>query len=62
VAGEFSELYSFLQKQGIQLFWITDGEWRKTTIYPLQAAYEKMEGNIYNISMLKDNILEKIIK
>lgn len=62
VAGEFSWLYGFLKDQGIKLSWITDGsEGWKTAHKPLEEAYEKMEGNIFNISMLKEGILDEII-
>ena len=62
VAWEFSGLYGFFKDQGINLFWITDGsEGWKTAHKSLEEAYEKMEGNIFNISMLKEWILDEII-
>jgi len=63
VAGEFSGLYKDMKKQGIKFFWITDGSvgW-KTAERPLEDAYNIMEWNIFNISMLDNGILDEIIK
>jgi type II restriction enzyme len=63
VAGEFSGLYQSLKKQWIKFFWITDGSvgW-KTSLRPLEDAYNIMEWNIYNISMLNDDILDTIMR
>lgn len=62
VAWEFSWLYNFMQKQGVPFYWITDGLWWNTAIKPLEEAYNKMEWNIYNIEMLKEWILNELIK
>jgi hypothetical protein len=62
VAGEFAGLYDFMQNQNIKFFWITDWLGWNTAIKPLEEAYNKMEGNIYNIEMLKEGILNKLIK
>ncbi len=62
VAGEFSGLYSFLGRQDVQLLWITDGLGWKTTFRPLEDAYNATNGNIYNLAMLKEGILEQLIK
>lgn len=62
VAGEFSGLYSFLGRQDVQLLWITDGLGWKTTLRPLEDAYNATNGNIYNLAMLKEGILEQLIK
>jgi type II restriction enzyme len=61
VAWEFSWLYHYLQNQGINLLWITDGLGWNTTLRPLEDAYNATNGNIYNLSMLRDGILEKLI-
>jgi type II restriction enzyme len=63
VAGEFSGLYKDMKEQWIKFFWITDWSigW-KTTSRPLEDAYNIMEWNIYNISMLKNGILDELIR
>lgn len=62
VAWEFVWLYNFMQKQGIPFYWITDGLWWDKAIKPLEEAYNKMDWNIYNIEMLKEWILNELIK
>ncbi|MDD2745108.1 MAG: type II restriction endonuclease [Candidatus Gracilibacteria bacterium] len=62
VAGEFAGLYRTLQQQNISLLWITDGLGWKSTLRPLEDAYNATNGNIYNISMLKDGILFNLVK
>lgn len=62
VAGEFTWLYHYLWEQGIKMFWITDGLGWQTTLRPLEDAYNKTDGNIYNLQMLKEGILETLIK
>lgn len=60
---EFSWLYEDMKQQDIKFFWITDGSigWN-TALKPLEDAYIRMEWNIYNISMLRDGILNDLIK
>lgn len=62
VAWEFSGLYPFLQKQGINLIWVTDWLGWQTTLRSLEEAYNATDGNIFNLSMLKNWILNEIIK
>ncbi len=62
VAGEFTGLYDFMKEQNIPFFWITDGLGWHTAERPLEEAYNKMEGNIYNLEMLKEGILYDLIK
>lgn len=62
VAGEFSWLYHFLKNQNVDLIWITDWLGWKTALKPLEEAYNATNGNIYNLSMLKDWILNELIK
>lgn len=62
VAGEFSGLHDFMKKQNIDLFWITDGFGWFTALKPLEDAYNKMNWNIYNIEMLKNGILNILLK
>ncbi|MDD2516233.1 MAG: type II restriction endonuclease [Candidatus Gracilibacteria bacterium] len=61
VAGEFKGLYGYLQNQNIDLIWITDGLGWQTALKPLEEAYNTTNGNIYNLSMLKDGILNDLI-
>ncbi|MDD2871158.1 MAG: type II restriction endonuclease [Candidatus Gracilibacteria bacterium] len=62
VAGEFNYLYKFLQNQGIQMFWVTDGLGWKTAMKPLEETYNSTDGNIYNLEMLRNGILDELIK
>lgn len=62
VAGEFAGLYDFMQTQNIKFFWLTDWLGWNTALKPLEEAYNKMNGNIYNIEMLKEGILDELIK
>jgi len=62
VAWEFNYLYHFLQNQGFQMFWITDWLWWKTALKPLEETYNSTDWNIYNLAMLREGILETIIK
>jgi len=61
VAGEFEKLNSFLNKQNLSLYWITDGKGWLTAKKPLEEAYIKNDGNIFNIDMLKKGVLKKIL-
>ncbi len=61
VAWEFSWLYHFLQKQNINLIWVTDWLGWQTALKPLEEAYNGTSWNIFNISMLKDWILDELI-
>ena len=62
VAWEFAGLYDFMKKQNIPFYWITDWLGWHTASKSLEEAYNKMEGNIYNLEMLKEGILDKLIK
>lgn len=62
VAWEFAGLYDFMQEQNIPFYWITDGLGWNTALKPLEEAYIKMNGNIYNLEMLKNWILNELIK
>ena len=62
VAGEFTGLYKTLQEQDINLLWVTDGLGWQKALRPLEDAYIATNGNIYNLAMLKEGILNKLIK
>lgn len=62
VAGEFTGLYKYLQEQDINLLWITDGLGWQSTLRPLEDAYNATNGSIYNLFMLKEWILNDLIK
>lgn len=61
VAWEFVGLYKFIKNQGFEFYWITDGLGWLTALNPLEDAYNAMDWNIYNLEMLKNNILGKIL-
>ncbi len=62
VAWEFAGLYDFMKSQNVPFFWFTDGLGWFTALNPLEDAYKKMDGNIYNLWDLKDGILDEIIR
>ncbi len=62
VAGEFQKLHSFLQKQKLSFFWITDGQGWLSSRNSLEETYNKINGNIFNIENLKEGILDKLLK
>lgn len=62
VAWEFSWLYHFLQNQNIDLIWITDWLGWKTALKPLEETYNSTNWKIYNLAMLRDWILDELIK
>lgn len=62
VAWEFTGLYHYMKEQDVPFFWITDWLGWLTSTKPLEEAYNKMDWNIYNIEMLKEGILEELIK
>jgi len=62
VAWEFSWLYDFMKNQNISFYWMTDWLGWLTASKPLEDAYNKMNGNIYNIEMLKNWILSDLTK
>lgn len=62
VAWEFSWLYHLMKQQDVPFLWFTDGLGWFTAMNPLEDAYEKMEGHIYNLWDLKNGILGKIIQ
>lgn len=59
VCGEFKSLYLELKSQDIDFIWITDGLGWNTTKKPLEEVYNNNE-YIFNLSMLEDNILNKL--
>jgi len=59
-AGEYQYLYDFLSKQKIALIWVTDGlGWRKTKNALLENFLSS--NYIFNIELLKQQILKEII-
>ncbi|HIP21674.1 MAG TPA: hypothetical protein EYG72_01840 [Candidatus Pacebacteria bacterium] len=41
---------------------MTDGKGRLTAKSALEETYNKIDGNIYNIENLKNNILDELLK
>ncbi len=61
-AGEFQILHELLTKQNLNLFWITDGKGWLTTKTSLEEAFIRNDGSIFNIDMLKNGILDELLK
>jgi len=60
-ATEYCEMYSRYHNQNVEFIWITDGAGWLSTLKPLREYFDKSD-YLLNISMLKNNILEKIIR
>ena len=60
VCGEFKILFNELKKQNIQFIWITDGFGWKTVKRPLEETFNNND-YIFNIDMLKNEILNEVI-
>lgn len=60
VCGEFRSLYDELMKQGIDFVWITDGLGWKTTRRPLEETFNHNNGQVFNLNMLEDGVLEEL--
>ncbi len=60
VCGEFRSLYSELTKQGIDFVWVTDGLGWKTAKRPLEETFNHNNGEIFNLNMLEDRVLEEL--
>lgn len=60
VCGEFRSLYDELTKQGIDFVWITDGLGWKTTRRPLEETFNHNNGQVFNLNMLEDGVLEEL--
>ncbi len=60
VCGEFANLFNELQKQNIELIWITDGEGWRTTKRPLEETF-KNNNHVLNLEMLENDILANIV-
>ncbi len=61
VCGEFRDLYTELKAQNIDFIWITDGQGWHTAKRPLEETYNHNE-YIFNLTMLENDILEKLEK
>ena len=60
-AGEYKELSDFIKSQGYRFIWITDGKGWNTAKAPLKETFEH-DDYIFNLNMIKDGVLEEIIK
>jgi type II restriction enzyme len=60
-AGEYKSLQTFLRKSGYPFIWITDGVGWKTTLRPLEEAFNQID-HVLNLSMVENGVLEHIIK
>ena len=60
-AGEYKALQDYLRKSGHPFIWITDGLGWKSTLRPLEEAFNHIDF-VLNLAFLEDGILEHIIK
>jgi len=60
-AGEYQKLEDLLKRQGIVFIWVTDGRGWLTSINPLEETFNHND-YVVNLKMLKDKILDKIVK
>ena len=60
-AGEYKELSDFIKAQGYEFIWITDGKGWNTSKAPLKETFEH-DDYIFNLNMIKDGVLEEVIK
>lgn len=57
--GEYKSLFNFCKNHDVEFVWITDGEGWKTALRPLRETFINND-YIFNISMVKDGILEDL--
>lgn len=60
VCGEFRSLYDELTKQNIDFVWVTDGLGWETTKRPLEETFNHNNGQVFNLNMLEDDVLEEL--
>lgn len=60
VCGEFRSLYDELTKQGIDFVWVTDGLGWQTAKRPLEETFNHNKGQVFNLNMLEDGVLEEL--
>jgi type II restriction enzyme len=60
-AGEYKALQDYLRKSGHPFIWITDGFGWKSTIRPLEEAFNHLDF-VLNLAFLENGVLEHIIK
>lgn len=60
-ATEYIEMNRYWNNQGIEFIWITDGAGWKSTLKPLREYFDKAD-YLLNLEMLKEGVLENILK
>ena len=60
-ATEYVEMNNYWNNQGIEFIWITDGAGWQSTLKPLREYFDKAD-YLLNLEMLKDGILNSILK
>ena len=60
-ATEYVEMNSYWNRQQIEFIWVTDGAGWKSTLKPLREYFDKAS-YLVNLDMLKNGILQKILK
>jgi len=59
VCGEFKTLFRDLNKQEIDLIWITDGKGWESTKKPLEESFNQID-YLFNLNMLEEGILNEV--
>lgn len=57
--GEYQLLANDLRRQGVSLLWVTDGRGWKTSVNPLQEAFESIP-YVCNLQMVADGYLHEV--
>ena len=60
-AGEYKALQDYLRNSGHTFIWVTDGLGWKTTLRPLEEAFNYIDF-VLNLSLVEDGVLEHIIE
>ena len=60
-AGEYKEVSDMLESQGLKFIWFTDGKGWNTAKTALRETFEHND-YIFNLDMIKDGVLEEVIK
>lgn len=60
-ATEYIEMYRYWNQQEIEFIWITDGAGWRSTLKPLREYFDKAD-YLLNLEMLKNNVLNEILK
>ncbi|MEN6294980.1 MAG: type II restriction endonuclease [Chloroherpetonaceae bacterium] len=59
-AGEYKTMSEYWKNDGHEFIWITDGYGWKTTLFPLQEAFDNID-YILNLQLVSEGVLEEIL-